>query len=185
MVYRNCVLVAALLAASATAAAQQQSTPAGAATASPATQQQPAQPGASAQAQNPQQQQLTPQQQAALAQQDAEMTKAAQQVMQMVDGNRIGDVWDGASAAMKRVVTRDAFIKQITTDRNRLGSPAGRGQANISRAQYPAGAQVPQGLYINIATPTKFANSAQQVRELVSFRLDEDKTWRVSGYSLR
>jgi hypothetical protein len=23
------------------------------------------------------------------------------------------------------------------------------------------------------------------VRELVSFRLDEDKTWRVSGYSLR
>jgi uncharacterized protein DUF4019 len=32
---------------------------------------------------------------------------------------------------------------------------------------------------------TKFANAPQPVRELVSFHLDNDKTWRVSGYSLR
>jgi len=181
MTSRHFILATALLAAS-TGAAAQQTAPVRVASPTPATQQQPA---ARSAAQNSQQQQLTPQQQAALAQQDAEMTKAAQQVMQMVDGNRTGEIWDGASAAMKRAVTRDEFIKQINTDRNRLGAPAGRGQSNISRAQYPAGAQVPQGLYINVATPTKFANTAQQVRELVSFRLDEDKTWRVSGYSLR
>ena len=48
-----------------------------------------------------------------------------------------------------------------------------------------AGAQVPEGLYINVSLPTRFSNSAQPVRELVSFRLDEDQVWRVSGYSIR
>jgi hypothetical protein len=55
----------------------------------------------------------------------------------------------------------------------------------VSRSQFPAGAKVPQGLYLNVAVPTTFATSQTPVRELVSFRLDEDKTWRVSGYSLR
>lgn len=161
------LLAAALLAMTATAVAQQPAQTAPRPAAAPA------------------QQTLTPAQQAALTKQNAEVTQAAQQIMQMVDGNRVGDAWDGASAVMKQVVPRDEFVKQVTIDRNRLGKPATRGAAAISRAQFPAGANVPQGLYINIATPTKFANSAQPVRELVSFRLDEDKTWRLSGYSLR
>ena len=45
--------------------------------------------------------------------------------------------------------------------------------------------QVPEGLYINVSFPTRFAKAPQPVRELVSFRLDEDKTWRLAGYSLR
>jgi hypothetical protein len=48
-----------------------------------------------------------------------------------------------------------------------------------------AGAAVPEGLYINVSFPTRFANSAQPVRELVSFRFDEDQVWRLAGYSLR
>ena len=101
------------------------------------------------------------------------------------DANRVGEIWDGASAAMKRTVTRDEFVKQITIDRNRLGAVSSRANPAISRSMFKAGAQVPEGLYINIATPTKFANQPQPVRELVSFRLDEDRQWRVSGYSLR
>ncbi len=128
---------------------------------------------------------LTPEQQAQLARQDANMTQAAMQVMQMVDANRTGEVWDGASAAMKGLVTRDDFIRQVTADRNKLGKLGSRGKALVSRSQFPAGGKVPQGLYINVAVPTKFANLEKPVRELVSFRLDDDKTWRVSGYSLR
>lgn len=161
------------LSAAATAqqpAAQQQPRPAAA---------RPAQPAAQPQ------QQLTPAQQAQLQKQNADMTRAAQQVVALVDANRIGEVWDGASTSMKRAVSRDEFIKQVTLDRNRLGKPENRAQAAVSRAQYPAGQRVPQGLYLNVATPTKFANAPQPVRELVSFRLDEDRTWRVSGYSLR
>lgn len=133
----------------------------------------------------PQQPALTPQQQAALAKQNADMTQAAGQVIALVEGNRIGEVWDGASQVMKRAVTRDEFVKQVGAQRAQLGTAQTRGQPAVSRSQFPAGAQVPQGFYINIATPTKFANAPQPVRELVSFRLDEDKVWRVSGYSLR
>lgn len=113
------------------------------------------------------------------------MTQAATQVAKMVDANRISEVWDGASPTMKRLVTKDEFIKQVTIDRNRLGTAGARGKAVVSRSQFAAGGQVPAGLYINVSIPTTFAKSPQPVRELVSFRLDEDKTWRVSGYSLR
>src|SRR3546814_3289589 len=86
---------------------------------------------------------------------------------------------------MRRLVTRDDFVKQITIDRNKLGEMSSRGNPAVSRSQFPAGAQVPEGFYLNVAVPTTFAESEQPVRETVSFRLDEDKVWRVSGYSLR
>ncbi|MDN5782245.1 MAG: DUF4019 domain-containing protein [Luteimonas sp.] len=149
-----------------------------------AQQAQPSQP-AQQQAARPAQQTLTPQQQAQLAKQNADMSKAALQVMQMVDANQVGQVWDTASGTMKRLVTRDDFVKQITIDRNKLGKVSARGNPSVSRSQFPAGAEVPEGFYLNVAVPTTFANSQTPVRELVSFRLDEDKTWRVSGYSLR
>ena len=161
-------LTAALLVAVATAANAQQ----------PPTQP-AAQPGAAVQ------QQLTPEQQAQVARQDAEMSAAALQVIQMIDGNRAGEVWDGASTTMKSAVTRDEFMRQLNIDRNRLGAPTARDQPVVSRSQFGAGAAVPEGIYINVALPTKFANQPEAVRELVSFRLDEDRTWRVSGYSVR
>lgn len=146
-------------------------------------QQPPAQPAAQPAATV--QQQLTPEQQAAVARQDAEMAAAATQVMQMIDGNRAGEVWDGASATMKGAVTRDEFMRQLNIDRNRLGAPSARDQPVVSRSQFRAGEGVPEGIYINVASPTTFANQPEAVRELVSFRLDEDRTWRVSGYSVR
>ena len=39
--------------------------------------------------------------------------------------------------------------------------------------------------YANVVYASKFANAPQPVRELASFHLDDDQTWRVSGYSLR
>jgi uncharacterized protein DUF4019 len=173
------LLSAALLACIGTASAQQAqpSRPAQQPAARPAAAQQPAA--------RPAQQALTPQQQAQLAKQNADMSKAALQVMQMVDANQIGQVYDTASATMKRMVTRDDFVKQITIDRNRLGKVSARGNPAVSRSQFPAGAAVPAGFYLNVAVPTTFAKSQTPVRELVSFRLDEDKTWRLSGYSLR
>ena len=127
----------------------------------------------------------TPQERAALQKQDAEMTDAAQQVLELVDAGRIGEVWDGASAVMKRVVPREEFVNQVSGERGRLGRPVDRGTAGVTRTQFPAGARVPQGIYVNVATPTRFQKSPGQVRELVSFRLDEDRVWRVSGYSVR
>ncbi|WP_449467309.1 DUF4019 domain-containing protein [Stenotrophomonas humi] len=124
-------------------------------------------------------------QQAQLARQDEEMTLAAQRVAQLVDTNQAAQVWDGASAVARKAVTRDQFATSVGADRNRLGALVSRGKPSITRVQYPAGTSVPEGIYVNVSFPTRFANNAQPVRELVSFRLDEDKVWRASGYSLR
>src|SRR5690606_36719217 len=108
--------------------------------------QQPAQPSQPSQQQaRPALQQLTPQQQAQLAKQNSDMSKAALQVMQMVDANQIGEIWDNASATMKRLVKRDDFLKQSTIDRNRLGTVFSRGNLAVGRSQFPARAQVPEG----------------------------------------
>ncbi|MCC4599526.1 DUF4019 domain-containing protein [Xanthomonas melonis] len=128
---------------------------------------------------------LNPAQQAQVAKQDIEMTQAALRVAQMVDTNKAATVWDGASRVAKSAVKRDAFVSQLAGERARLGALVGRGQSSVTRVKYGPGAQVPEGLYVNVSFPTRFANAQQPVRELVSFRLDEDKTWRVAGYSLR
>lgn len=131
------------------------------------------------------QQQLTSEQRVQIARQNAEMSKAAGLVVQLVDQNKGGEVWNGASSVAKSVVTKDRFVQQISADRQKLGAPVTRSQVAVTRAVYAAGNQVPAGNYINVVFATKFTNASEPVRELVSFRLDEDKTWRVSGYSLR
>ncbi|WP_329915793.1 DUF4019 domain-containing protein [Stenotrophomonas sepilia] len=128
---------------------------------------------------------LTAAQQAQVQKQDAEMGAAALKAAQLVDANRAGELWDGASAVARRAVPKATFVSQLAAERTRLGALAGRGQPTITRVKYSPGAAVPEGLYINVSFPTRFANSAQPVRELVSFRFDEDQVWRLAGYSLR
>jgi len=128
---------------------------------------------------------LTPQQQAQVQKQDAEMAAAGLKVAQLVDTQRAAEAWKGASAIARRSVTEQAFVAQLDADRKRLGALQSRGQPVVTRVKYAPGATVPEGLYINVSFPTRFANSAQPVRELVSFRLDEDRVWRLAGYSVR
>ncbi|KAF1714381.1 hypothetical protein CSC74_15685 [Pseudoxanthomonas yeongjuensis] len=166
------VLIAAILVFTAPTHAQQATQPASA-------------PAPQPQSQPVKQPQLTPEQQAQVTRQNAEMGKAAAQVIQLVDQNRLAEVWDGASAVAKSVVGKSNFVSQIASDRQKLGAPTERKQVGVTRAAYAAGGQVPAGNYINVVYATKFANTPEPVRELVSFHLDNDKTWRVSGYSLR
>ncbi|MFC0155540.1 DUF4019 domain-containing protein [Xanthomonas dyei] len=170
-------LLVALVLAPALAFAQQPQ-PSRAATAQPAPAAQKPAAGQPAPA-------LSAAQQAQVAKQDVEMTQAALRVAQMVDANKAASLWDGASSVAKTAVKRDAFVAQLAGERTRLGAMVGRGQGSVTRVKYGPGAQVPEGLYVNVSFPTRFANAPQPVRELVSFRLDEDKTWRVAGYSLR
>ena len=145
-----------------------------------ASAQQAATPAPAAQAQ-----QLPAEQQAQVARQDAEMSGAAALVIQLINQGKSAEIWDGASPVAKAVVNRQDFVTQIAADRTRLGAPTERKQVAVTRAAYAAGGAVPAGNYINVVFATRFANAAEPVRELVSFHLDEDKTWRVSGYSVR
>ncbi|OAX62835.1 DUF4019 domain-containing protein [Xanthomonas graminis] len=117
-----------------------------------------------------------------LSKQDAQMAQAGLRAAQLVDAGRSGELWDGASAVAKKAVAREAFVRQVDADRARLGALLGRGVASVARVQYTAGSQVPPGVYVNVSFPSRFANAPQPVRELVSLRLDEDKTWRLVGY---
>jgi hypothetical protein len=116
---------------------------------------------------------------------DEEMIAAAHQVLALIDAGRAEEIWEGASPSVRRIVPRAEFLMQVEADRARLGAPISRGEPALSRERYVAGGRVPQGEYVNIAFPTRFAKTDAPVRELVSFRLDEDRVWRVSGYSLR
>lgn len=118
-------------------------------------------------------------------QQDARMEAAARQVAALVDARRTGEVWEGASRVVSAHLSRQAFVTGVERDRQRLGPLVSRGQASVSRVQFGEGAVVPAGLYLNVSFASRFSHSAQPVRELVSFRLDEDRVWRVSGYSVR
>jgi hypothetical protein len=128
---------------------------------------------------------LTAAQRDALARQDAQMADAARKVAELVDRGRSGEVWDGASEVARKLVSRPDFVRGIATDRARIGTLVSRGQPSVTRTQYPANAAVPQGMYINVNFPTRFSNTGQPVRELVSFRMEDDRVWRVSGYSVR
>jgi hypothetical protein len=54
----------------------------------------------------------------------------------------------------------------------------------VTRQQIAAGDKLPPGMYVSIEFLATFAGGKTQ-RELVSLRLDEDRTWRFTGYFLR
>jgi glucose/arabinose dehydrogenase len=131
------------------------------------------------------QQQLTPEQQAQVTKQNAQMIQTANKVVQLIDQGKVVEAWSQASLSAKQVVTQDSFVNTINADRKRLGAVQDRKQTNITRVVYRPGGKVPAGYYINISYTTKFAGAKQPVGELVSFHLDDDKVWRLSGYTLR
>jgi hypothetical protein len=160
--FKKILLASLLLTASVAAFAQSPATPASAASA-------PA---------------LTAQQKAQLAQQNQQMAQVSLQIARMVDNGQIGAVWDQASLVAKQTTSRADFINQINDDRARLGTAGDRKLSAITRTQSKGG-KVPAGLYINVSYRTEFSKTKQPVRELMSYHLDTDRVWRLSGYTLR
>jgi len=105
---------------------------------------------------------------------------AAQRVAMAMDAGQAAKLWDEASAITKKSVTRDAFIAGISKSRQPLGKATGRNWVSVRR-QAGDGQTLPAGLYASAEFLVEFADK-RTMRELVSFRLDEDGTWRFSGY---
>jgi hypothetical protein len=126
---------------------------------------------------------LTPEQQAQIATQSAELAKDSLKVATAIDQGQMGAMWDKASSVAK-LFKRHDFIQQIVSDRSKLGAPSSRRQVAITFAESKGGG-VPAGLYITIIYATQFARKDKPVRELISYHLDSDNVWRMSGYSVR
>lgn len=129
-------------------------------------------------------QQLTPEQQAAIQKQNQVLVKYAESIVAMIDNGQAGQVWDQASDVAKKSVSRDQFVKATEADRAKLGKMTSRKVEGVTRAMSNGKEKLPAGLYVNVNFATQFGQ-AKPIRELVSFHLDSDKKWRLSGYTVR
>lgn len=106
---------------------------------------------------------------------------AAVQVAQMVDAGRLAELWEGASAVTKRATPRQAFVDGVTRMRRANGAVAGRAWMAVRRQQLDGSNNTPAGNYISVELSAQIAGG-KRVRELVTFRVDEDGVLRFSGY---
>ena len=121
--------------------------------------------------------------------QDAEpsdLVRGGLQAIQMIDQNKTGELWDGATPAARKRVSRDDFVNQVAKARAPLGAAQQRTWVAINRQVVGEGNQELAGQYVSIEYETRFANKANAtMRELVTFQLGDDRVWRFSGYVLR
>jgi hypothetical protein len=109
---------------------------------------------------------------------------AALQIARLIDTGKTGEAWDGSSAVAKRSVDRKKFVDGIESQRKQAGVPSGRRWTAVNRHTTQGTQQLPAGTYANVEFDTLFPGN-KVGHELVSFRLDEDGTWRLSGYVLK
>lgn len=106
---------------------------------------------------------------------------AGLQVLQAVDRQQVGGLWDGASAVAQRATKRDEFVTRVLTSRKALGPIVGRAWTVVRRQQVAEGEALPAGLYGSIEFASQFQDGKLH-RELVSIRRDADGVWRFAGY---
>lgn len=117
----------------------------------------------------------------------SDMVRGGMQAIQMIDQGKAGELWDGATPATRKRVTRAEFTDKVATSRVPLGRPQQRTWVTVTRHVVADAADADMaGQYVSIEYETRFANKPDgTLRELVSFRLDPDRTWRFAGYVLR
>lgn len=103
-------------------------------------------------------------------------------VLQQIDGNATGDVWENAASFVKMRIPKETFVKNMNQARSAIGAVSGRRWASVVRIRYDADIQnTPAGLYANIDYATDLKDG-HTVFELISFQLDPNGVWRMTGY---
>jgi hypothetical protein len=108
---------------------------------------------------------------------------AAFQVVQLVDADRTAELWDGASAVIKRLMQKQTFVDGVTKSRKRYGAAQKRVWMAVRRQRLAGSPTVPAGDYVSVELIAQVAGG-KSLRELVTFRQDEDGVLRFSGYVL-
>jgi hypothetical protein len=135
--------------------------------------------------QKPAAQQLTPEQRAAIQKRNRELVSYANQILKMIDNGQSAQVWDDMSEVGKKVVTRAAFEKKVSTQRSTLGTVKSRRVVALYGSQSDGQHELPPGIYLNVRYLTQFSGSKVPKIELVSFHQDSDKKLRLSGYVVK
>ena len=116
----------------------------------------------------------------------SDLVRGGLQAIQMIDEDKAGELWDGATAVARKRVTRSDFAAQVAKARAPLGAPKLLTWVAVNRQVITDGDADLAGQYVSVEYEARFANNAATtVRELVTFRLDADRVWRFSGYVIR
>lgn len=120
----------------------------------------------------------------AMAASDAEMAaaKSADAWLAVVDAGKYAESWDAASATFQKGVTKDAWVKAVSTVRGQVGKIESRKFSVAQALKDPPNA--PPGDYIILQYISNFSNK-NGATETVVMSLDSDKRWRTSGYFVK
>lgn len=107
---------------------------------------------------------------------------AARAWLNLVDGGRYGESWDGAATLFRDAVTRSGWDDAVRKARGPFEPLGERALLSASfQARLPS---APPGRYVVLLYETK-AGGGKTVVEMVTPMKDEDGRWRVAGYYIR
>jgi hypothetical protein len=110
-----------------------------------------------------------------------ELLHDADTVLSELDANQFSEVWLDTADFVKTRVTQDQFVADMRRARQSVGLVRHRGWAAVTRIRYTSGANMPAGLYANVDYATT-QTTGTTVYEKLSFRLDSDGHWHLTGY---
>jgi len=112
-----------------------------------------------------------------------DVIRLGSQQLAYIDLDRTAEVWQAASPVLKAQLGLPEFAAGIRAGRGALAVIPGRSWVLVNRVTYGEGsdAGVPAGRYASVNYLTDLGGK-RILSELVSFRLEADGRWRLSGY---
>jgi len=107
---------------------------------------------------------------------------AATEFLYLVDTEEYAKSWEVTSAALKRMLSQQAWSEELDRLRSFLGPIVERIQHDI--AYTDSASDVPPGEYVVMTFISKFELS-ERVFEKLTLMLGEDDRWQVVGYFLK
>ena len=108
--------------------------------------------------------------------------ETAESWLALVDEGKYGASWETAASLFKGVITKQKWDQDIGAVRKPLGDLVSRKLHSKKYCTELPGA--PDGEYVVLQFETTFAQKKHAI-ETVTPMLDDDGTWRVSGYYIK
>jgi hypothetical protein len=110
---------------------------------------------------------------------------AARRIAELLDGGHAAALWTKASLEARNRLSGQDFAEGVRQLRTQAGIIGERRQwVRLSQANLPASETSKGGVYGTVVFEIALDDD-RFVHELLTFRRDEDDTWRFAGYSLQ
>jgi len=83
---------------------------------------------------------------------DQDIAEAATAIVRMIDQKKAGEVWDGSSAVVKKIISREDFANKVTRDQAALGTPGMRMPLGVKHLQFDGTGNMPAGSFMSWAS---------------------------------